>query len=87
MDLVRQFQGAGKGEEVDSWIARGPNRPVSSADLSTVLTEDQIAFLVERTGMSREDLLAGLSERLPQVLDQLTPEGRLPTEDEVKRTV
>jgi uncharacterized protein YidB (DUF937 family) len=87
MDLVRQFQGAGKGDEVDSWVSRGPNQPVSPADLSKVLTEDQIAFLTERTGMSREELLAGLSERLPQVVDQLTPEGRLPTEDEVQRTV
>lgn len=87
MDLVRQFQGAGKADEVDSWVARGPNQPVSPTDLSKVLTEDQIAFLMERTGMSREELLSGLSERLPQVVDQLTPEGRLPTVDEVQRTV
>jgi uncharacterized protein YidB (DUF937 family) len=87
MDLVRQFQGAGKAKEVDSWVARGPNQPVSPTDLSRVLTEDQIAFLTERTGMSREELLAGLSERLPQVVDELTPEGRLPTADEVQRTV
>jgi hypothetical protein len=29
-------------------------------------------------GMSRDDLLQGLSQYLPQVVDQLTPEGRLP---------
>jgi uncharacterized protein YidB (DUF937 family) len=87
MDLVNQFRGAGKADAVDSWVARGPNQPVSPNDLSKVLTEEQIAFLTERTGMSREELLAGLSERLPQVVDELTPEGRVPTTEEMARRV
>jgi uncharacterized protein YidB (DUF937 family) len=60
---------------------------VSPGDLSKVLTEEQIAFLTERTGLSREELLAGLSERLPQVVDELTPDGRVPTPDEMQRSV
>jgi uncharacterized protein YidB (DUF937 family) len=52
-----------------------------------VLTEEQIAFLSERTGMSRDELLAGLSERLPQVVDELTPEGRVPTTEEMAQRV
>jgi uncharacterized protein YidB (DUF937 family) len=60
---------------------------VSPGDLSKVLTEEQIAFLTERTGLSREELLAGLSERLPQAVDELTPDGRVPTPDEMQRSV
>jgi uncharacterized protein YidB (DUF937 family) len=33
--------------------------------------------------MSPDDLLKGLSQYLPQVVDHLTPDGRLPTENEV----
>ena len=87
MDLVQQFRGAGKADAVQSWVARGPNQAVSPSDLSKVLTDEQIAFLTERTGLSREELLAGLSERLPQVVDELTPEGRVPTAEEMQRTV
>ena len=87
MDLVQQFRGAGKAEAVESWVARGPNQEVSPEDLSKVLTEEQIAFLTARTGLSRAELLAGLSERLPQVVDGLTPEGRVPTAEEMRRTV
>lgn len=87
MDLVRQFQGAGKGETVDSWVARGPNKAVSTNELSQVLTEEQIAFLTQRTGLSRQELLAGLSERLPAVVDEMTPDGRLPTPEELQRRV
>lgn len=85
MDLVQQFRGAGKSDAVESWVARGPNETVSPGELATVLTADQIDFLMRRTGMSRQELLAGLSERLPQVVDELTPEGRVPTAEEMQR--
>jgi len=87
MDLVRQFRSADKGDAIDSWIARGPNKAVSSGDLSQVLTDEQIAYLTDRTGLSREELLKGLSERLPQAVDNLTPDGRLPTAEEVQRRI
>ena len=87
MDLVRQFRSADKGEAVDSWIARGPNKAVSSNDLSKVLTEEQVSYLTQRTGLSREELLKGLSERLPQVVDSLTPDGRIPTAEEMQRRI
>ena len=87
MDLVGQFRGAGKADAVESWVARGPNQAVSPNDLSRILTEEQIAFLTDRTGMSRDELLAGLSDRLPQVVDELTPEGHLPTTAEIERRI
>ena len=87
MDVVQQFRGAGKGSVIDSWVGHGANTPVSATDLSSTLSEDQISFLMQRTGMSREELLAGLSDRLPKVVDQLTPDGRLPTADEVTKRI
>ena len=87
MDLVNQFRSAGQAGAVDSWVSHGPNKAVSSQELSKVLTEDQVAFLTQRTGLSREELLAGLSERLPQVVDELTPEGRVPTTEEMQRKI
>ena len=51
------------------------------------MTPEQIDFLTARTGLSREELLAGLSEQLPKAVDHLTPEGRLPTPEEMNRVV
>jgi uncharacterized protein YidB (DUF937 family) len=84
-DLLRQFQNAGKGPVADSWIGTGQNQPIPPQDLEKVLTPDQIDFLTEKTGMSREELLAGLSQQLPQVVDTLTPEGRIPAPHELNR--
>ena len=86
MDLVNQFRGAGKAEAVESWVAHGANQAISVEDLSKVLTEEQVAFLTARTGLSRQELLLGLSQRLPQAVDGLTPEGRVPTAEEMRRT-
>lgn len=84
-DLVKQFQTAGKGDVADSWVGTGDNKPIAPSDLNQVLTPEQIAFLTERTGLSREELLAGLSDQLPKAVDELTPQGRLPAPQDVER--
>ena len=86
-DLLKQFQGAGKGDVAKSWVGTGQNEPITPTDLSKVMTPEQIDFLMARTGLSRDELLAGLSEQLPKAVDHLTPEGRLPTQEEMNRVV
>ena len=84
-DLLKQFQQSGHGDVAKSWVDNGPNKAVSSDDLAKALGGDQISTLMEHTGLSRQDLLAGLSQYLPEVVNQLTPDGREPTEQELSR--
>jgi uncharacterized protein YidB (DUF937 family) len=86
-DLLKQFQQAGQGDVAKSWVGNGANQSVSTNDLVKVLDSDQIKTLMAHSGLSREDLLASLSEYLPEVVNQLTPDGRLPTEHEVSRSI
>ena len=82
-DLLKQLQQNGQGDTANSWVGSGPNKPVSPGDLANALGADQIQHLTSQTGMSRDDLLSGLSQYLPQVVNHLTPDGRLPSEDEL----
>jgi uncharacterized protein YidB (DUF937 family) len=84
-DLLKQFQQSGHGDVAKSWVDNGPNKAVSSDDLAKALGGDQINTLMTHTGLSRQDLLAGLSQYLPEVVNQLTPDGRVPTEQELSR--
>lgn len=84
-DLLKQFQQNGQSETVNSWVGTGPNKEISPNDLSSALGADRINALVDQTGMSRDDLLSSLSQYLPQVVDEMTPHGRLPTEQEAQR--
>jgi len=77
-DLVKQLQQRGFGDAANSWIGTGPNETVTPNDLAKALGADQINSLMAHSGLSRDELLEGLSRHLPQVVDQLTPEGRIP---------
>ena len=86
-DLLKQFQQSGQGDAAKSWVATGPNKAISSDDLAKALGGDQLNTLMAHTGLSRQDLLAGLSQYLPEAVNQLTPDGRLPTEQELSRSL
>jgi uncharacterized protein YidB (DUF937 family) len=82
-DLLKQLQQNGHGETANSWVSPGPNKQIAPGDLANALGADQINSLMSQSGLSREDLLNGLSQHLPEVVNHLTPDGRLPTEDEL----
>ena len=82
-DLLKQLQQGGHGETANSWVGNGPNKTIAPGDLANALGADQIDSLAAQSGLSRDDLLSGLSQYLPKVIDHLTPDGRLPTENEV----
>jgi uncharacterized protein YidB (DUF937 family) len=82
-DLLKQLQQNGHGDAANSWVSSGPNKQIAPGDLANALGADQISSLMSQSGLSRDDLLNGLSQHLPDVVNHLTPDGRLPTEDEV----
>jgi uncharacterized protein YidB (DUF937 family) len=82
-DLLNQFQQKGHGEVANSWVSNGPNKQISPGDLGSALGADQIDALSSQSGLSRDELLKGLSQYLPDVVNHLTPDGRLPNEREL----
>ena len=83
--LLEKFQQSGHGEVAKSWVGSGPNQPISPGQLSTALGPSIIKTLAEKTGMSEQDMTAQLSNILPGFVDKLTPQGRVPTHDEIAR--
>ena len=84
-DLMRQLQQQGLGDQADSWVGNGPNKQVSPGDLGSALGVDQIEALTSQSGMSRDELLGALSQHLPGLVDYLTPDGRVPTDQELSQ--
>jgi uncharacterized protein YidB (DUF937 family) len=86
-DLLKQFQDAGHGDAANSWVSPGDNKQISSGDLASALGADQINTLTSQTGLSRDELLEGLAQQLPNIIHYLTPDGRLPNAQEVEQQV
>jgi len=73
--LVEQFHKNGEGEAANSWVGHGPNADMPSDRLEKAVGPDIIQELAEKTGLSREELLARLSRELPGAIDKYTPNG------------
>src|SRR6185437_8096838 len=84
-NLLKEFQEGGFGQAAQSWVGHGPNEEIAPNDLAKALGGDTVDALTRQTGMSRADLLAGLSQHLPDLVDQLTPDGRVPSHGEASR--
>ena len=85
--LLKQFQQKGLGEVADSWIKTGPNDAVAPGQISDALGPDVIDTLAQRTGLSKDQVVQILSQVLPNVVDRLTPGGRLPLQQELARLI
>jgi len=81
--LVSSFEQAGLGHLVQSWIGNGANQPVSPDQLHSVLGENQVQTMSNQAGMAPQDFLSQLSQHLPNAVNGMTPNGRLPDEGSI----
>lgn len=81
--LVDQFRQNGLGDRADSWVNTGPNQEIDDRELSQALGDDVLNELTSKTGLSRDEILGRLSRELPTAVNDLTPEGKVPTEEEL----
>ena len=79
--LAQTFKDKGLGDVVSSWISTGENLPVSSDQIKQALGSDQIQQISEKAGVSQAEVSNGLAGLLPEIIDKLTPEGKVPDSD------
>lgn len=77
--LVQRFSNSGLDKVVSSWIGTGGNLPIEPQQVQQALGSQQINDLASRAGITPDAATRGLAEMLPQIIDKLTPDGNLPT--------
>jgi uncharacterized protein YidB (DUF937 family) len=82
--LLDRFKQQGMGEQVDSWVSTGANEPISAEQVQSVLSGEQIADVAGRLGVSDDEAASVLAGVIPGVVDAVTPEGTLPSEEELR---
>jgi uncharacterized protein YidB (DUF937 family) len=75
--LVNQLQQGGLGEQVKSWLSNGPNMKVTPEQLRAALDNDQVKQIAQHFGVPVDDALKMLSEHLPGIVDQASPNGKI----------
>jgi len=76
--VLGKFQQAGYGEQAQSWVSTGRNLPIDADALRQMLGDGQLGQIAQRLGMSHGEAADGLASALPQIIDQMTPQGSVP---------
>ncbi|MGQ2964517.1 YidB family protein [Methylophilus sp.] len=85
MELFQQYGGlpgilqtlktAGLSEQVDSWVGTGANLNVSPQQIGAALGTSVLTGIASKLDISTEELTAKIAEYIPDVVNQLTPNG------------
>lgn len=79
--LIDQFTKSGLGEQAASWVSQGANLPVSGEQLAQALgSNGGLAQMLQQFGLNPSEGMDGLAKMLPDVVNQLTPNGRIEEE-------
>jgi uncharacterized protein YidB (DUF937 family) len=82
--MLDSFKSAGMGDKVDSWVGTGPNQAVSAAEVKQAADPANLQAIADKAGISVDEAAEEISKTLPDVVDKLTPEGVVPTDEQVK---
>jgi uncharacterized protein YidB (DUF937 family) len=80
-DILDRFKTNGAGEHVDSWVGTGPNRTLDRAHVEQAIDPDTLNALSAQTGLSHDELIERLTKDLPDAVNELTPDGKMPSGD------
>lgn len=76
--LVQQFQAKGLGQIIQSWVGTGANLPITPQQIQQVIGMEKISQIATRVGLDPVVVSQQLATILPQVINHLTPGGKLP---------
>ena len=76
--LVSKFEQAGMGDVIGSWVGNGENQPVSPDQVQGALGSDAISGMASKLGINAQTLLPLLASVLPLLINQMTPQGKVP---------
>ena len=82
--IVQGFQQKGMGAQADSWVSTGGNAQVSGSDMRVGLGDDEVRQFAQEAGIPEDEAADVLAAVVPQVVNNLTPDGRVPSDDELE---
>lgn len=73
--ILQTLKNGGLSEQVDSWVGTGANAHVSPQQIGAALGTSVLTGIATKLGMNNEELTAKIAEYMPDVVNQLTPNG------------
>jgi uncharacterized protein YidB (DUF937 family) len=76
--VLGRFRQGGLGQQADSWVSTGQNMNISADQLQQVFGSSTMNDLASQLGMPQEQAGSTMAHLLPELINQLTPQGQIP---------
>jgi uncharacterized protein YidB (DUF937 family) len=76
--VLGRFRQGGLGQQADSWVSTGQNMNISPDQLQQIFGSSTFRDLASQLGMPDEQVGSTMAQLLPEVINQLTPQGQVP---------
>lgn len=76
--LVKKFETAGLGAQIQSWISGGKPLPITPDQVTLALGNNEIANMATKVGVPASEVTEHLTAILPDAVNHLTPGGKMP---------
>lgn len=78
--VLERFRDRGYGRQAQSWVEARDNEPLDEQAVEQVVGHDELSRMAQRLGVPEHQVAQAFAEIMPEMVDQLSPEGRLPPE-------
>ncbi len=78
--VLGKFRQGGLGAQADSWVSTGPNMGISPAQIEQIFGSSALDGIASQLGVSQEQAGSTMSQVLPELINQLTPQGQVTPE-------
>jgi uncharacterized protein YidB (DUF937 family) len=79
--LMGRMQQSGMADQVQSWIGTGQNQSISPDALLQIFGQGQLSEIAQQLGMSQQEAAGGMAQMLPDLVNEMTPQGQIPAND------
>ena len=76
--IMAKLTSSGLGQQVQSWVGTGENKPVSGDQVAKALDTDSLNKMAQETGTTPQQASDEVAQALPEVVDKATPGGQVP---------
>jgi len=75
--ILERFKAGGLSDVVSSWVGTGANAPISGAQVQQALGPSTVTDVASTLGVDDAQASSSLAAMLPELINQLTPNGRI----------
>lgn len=86
-EALEKLKKSSIGEQVQSWIGKGENKPVDADQMTQAIGKERMEQIAQQAGTTPEQAAQTMADKLPGMVDKMTPDGEVPSPQSIKSNV